>query len=100
MIRRHWTKYRDSDNIGIVTGPRSGLVVIDLDNRDGKDGSETLAALEAEHGKLTSLPTAFTVPGTISELGVNASTFGVMAATSAASSARPPDREDHSGLEM
>ena len=37
-------------NVGIATGARSGLVVLDVDPRHG--GDEQLAAFEAEHGKL------------------------------------------------
>lgn len=37
-------------NIGIATG--RGLFVLDIDNKDGKNGSATLARLELEHGDL------------------------------------------------
>jgi len=39
-----------ANNIGIVCGPESGLLVIDVDPRHG--GEESLAALIAEHGAL------------------------------------------------
>lgn len=37
-------------NVGIVTGEKSGIVVLDIDPRH--DGDETLAALEKKHGPL------------------------------------------------
>jgi hypothetical protein len=48
QIRRWWTRWRGA-NIGLLTGSRSGLVVIDIDPRNG--GDLTLGDLEAEHGK-------------------------------------------------
>lgn len=36
-------------NLGIATGSRSGVIVLDV---DGPDGEKALAALEREHGKL------------------------------------------------
>jgi len=41
------------ENIGILTGERSGLVVLDIDPKNG--GSESLAELEAEHGTIETL---------------------------------------------
>jgi Predicted ATPase len=38
-------------NIGIATGQRSGLTVVDIDIGEGKQGAETWAALIAEHGE-------------------------------------------------
>lgn len=43
--------YRDA-NIGIATGPISGIVVIDVDQKNGHDGKASLKALQAEVGKL------------------------------------------------
>lgn len=48
-IRKWWTKWPDA-NIGIRTGAESGLVVLDIDPRNG--GEDSLAELEAVHGKL------------------------------------------------
>lgn len=49
-----WTgnfwQYQPNINIGIRTGSRAGIAVIDIDPRHG--GNESLAALEAEHGPL------------------------------------------------
>lgn len=42
-IKRWWGKYPDA-NIAIVTGPESGLVVVDVDPRHG--GNETKKKLE------------------------------------------------------
>jgi len=49
LIRKWWNKHPDA-NIGIATGVGSGLVVVDIDPRNG--GTETLKALEQELGKL------------------------------------------------
>jgi len=38
--------------IGLRTGNASGLFVIDIDNKNGINGFETLAALEEKYGKL------------------------------------------------
>ena len=43
-----WRRWPDA-NVGVVTGAASGLVVLDIDLPDGPD---TLARLEAEHGRL------------------------------------------------
>ena len=45
-----WWRRWPAANVGIATGVRSGLVVLDVDPRHG--GDEQLVALEAEHGKL------------------------------------------------
>ncbi|MGY4166337.1 bifunctional DNA primase/polymerase [Bradyrhizobium sp. USDA 4529] len=44
MFRRY-----PSDDLGIVTGASSGLWVLDVDNKNGKNGSATLEALQREH---------------------------------------------------
>src|SRR5690606_14124825 len=43
-------KARPNANVAIVTGSRSGLVVLDVDPRNG--GDESLRALERQHGEL------------------------------------------------
>ena len=48
-IDAHWQRHPDA-NIGIATGARSGLVVIDVDPRHG--GNVSLEALEAQYGPL------------------------------------------------
>lgn len=57
---RLWSEALSGDpldyNIGIITG--SGLFVLDIDNKNGKDGSITLERLELRHGDL---PPTFTV---------------------------------------
>lgn len=45
-----WWARRPDANIGIATGSRSKLVVLDVDN--GKGGAESLLALQVEYGKL------------------------------------------------
>ena len=46
-----WTRWPDA-NIGIATGPDSGVFVVDLDIKDGVDGLATLQRLEEENGSL------------------------------------------------
>lgn len=48
-IKAWWIKFRDP-NAGVVTGKRSGVVVLDIDPRHG--GDETLDDLQAKHGRL------------------------------------------------
>lgn len=51
QIIKWWEKLPTS-NVGVLCGPRSGLLVVDLDVKPtrGIDGRAALAALEAEHG--------------------------------------------------
>ena len=55
-IKRCWARNPDL-NVGIATGAKSGIFVVDIDPRHG--GDETWVALVSEHGK---------VPGTIEAL--------------------------------
>ncbi len=48
-IERWWKRW-PSANLGVPTGEKSGLVVLDVDPDDG--GLESLARLEREHGPL------------------------------------------------
>ena len=48
-IQEWWSQWPDA-NVGIVTGTRSGLVVLDIDRRNG--GDDSLADLERAHGSL------------------------------------------------
>lgn len=50
VIVSGWWDQWPSANVGIVTGAGSGVVVLDIDPRDG--GNETLAELGDEHGQL------------------------------------------------
>lgn len=47
-IRKWWGDWPDA-NVGVVTGPSSGVVVIDV---DGEAGEESLAQLQARYGRL------------------------------------------------
>src|SRR5690349_20015718 len=47
---RNWWAVSPNANVGIVTGAQSGLVVLDIDPRNG--GEESLADLERQHGVL------------------------------------------------
>jgi len=48
-IRRWWRKWPDA-NIGILTGAKSGLVVLDVDDGCDRPGSEELARIRKQHG--------------------------------------------------
>lgn len=54
--------YRDH-GVGILTGPTSGIWVLDVDVSDGKRGDETLAALETMHGPLPATVRSITGSG-------------------------------------
>lgn len=56
MIREWWSRWPDA-NIGIATGPGSGIFVLDL---DGEKGRASLAALETQHGPLPATLTSIT----------------------------------------
>ncbi|MEX5711981.1 bifunctional DNA primase/polymerase [Parafrankia sp. FMc6] len=58
VIRGWWARWPDA-NVGIATGPRSGLAVLDLDPRSG--GAESLTELETRVGLLPG--TAMVVTG-------------------------------------
>lgn len=59
-IVRHWWSKHPNANIGITTGPKSGLVVIDIDPRHG--GMESLKAL-SKLGGFPITPEVFTGGG-------------------------------------
>ncbi|GGD19447.1 bifunctional DNA primase/polymerase [Sinisalibacter lacisalsi] len=50
-INEWWSNYPGA-NIGIATGPISGLFVVDVDDGPSKTGFVSLQTLEAEHGQL------------------------------------------------
>jgi hypothetical protein len=51
VLRRWWHLY-PNHGVGIVTGVESGIFVLDVDISGDKQGDETLADLEHEHGAL------------------------------------------------
>jgi hypothetical protein len=53
-ISKWWQKWR-SANIGVQTGAESGLVVLDVDVKNGQPGLQSLAELERQHGRLETL---------------------------------------------
>lgn len=55
--------FTDEHNIGVATGEASGLIVLDLDVKGGKNGFDSLAQLETEHGPLPATLTAKTGSG-------------------------------------
>ena len=61
---REWWKRSPASNIGIATGPASGgLLVIDLDDKNGKNGPEELQKWEKEHDPLPATLRARTASG-------------------------------------
>lgn len=58
-----WFSHWPNANLGMMTGQRSGVVVLDVDN--GHGGSESLLALVAEHGRLPDTPQSLTGGGGI-----------------------------------
>ena len=60
LVAGWWARWPTA-NVGILTGKRSGLVVLDVDPRHG--GDDSLAALEAEHGRLPETPLVVTGGG-------------------------------------
>ena len=57
QIIKWWLQFPNA-LIGLPTGKRNGLLVIDIDNKEGQKGYESLKQLEALHG---SLPGTYTV---------------------------------------
>lgn len=53
-IAKWWERWR-SANIGVQTGANSGIVVLDVDVKNGVPGLESLAELERQHGELVTL---------------------------------------------
>jgi hypothetical protein len=62
-IERWWGLEHPSAGIGIVTGHESDLCVIDVDDKPGKFGSDTLESYCEEHGRLPDTPTVLTPTG-------------------------------------
>src|SRR5207248_2754294 len=59
-LRRWWTEYPDA-GIGVRTGKKSGIIVIDVDRKDGKvDGPASLLPLYQQFGILPKTKTAGT----------------------------------------
>lgn len=59
VIRGWWQTWPDA-GVGILTGPRSGIWVLDV---DGQLGADSLADLEREHGPLPATPLSLTGSG-------------------------------------
>lgn len=62
-VIRGWFVQWPHANIACATGPLSGVFVLDLDTKGGKNGIVTLAALELRHGELPVTWTARTPSG-------------------------------------
>ena len=62
-IRTWWTGPYKDHGIGIVTGPETGMFVLDVDITDTKAGDETLADLEQRYGPLPDTLTSITGSG-------------------------------------
>lgn len=59
-IMEWWTRWPDA-NVGVATGPSSGIIAIDIDPRH--EGDESLADLEGKNGKLPDTVEAVTGGG-------------------------------------
>ena len=59
---KDWWKSWPDDNIGLACGP-SGLCVVDVDMKKGKNGQATLDALELDYGQLPHTLSAVTPSG-------------------------------------
>ncbi len=60
QIKAWWKRWPEA-NVGVATGLRSNIFVLDIDDRHG--GYETLASLEAQHGRIPQVPTVLTPGG-------------------------------------
>jgi len=58
-IRAWWTKWPDA-NVGIATGSPADIIVVDMDNKRGVNGSGNLAALSSSLGGIPETLTATT----------------------------------------
>lgn len=64
-IQNWWTE-KSYANIGVVTGAKSGIIVLDIDtkpNKHGKTGLDSLKEIEAQYGKLPRTVSAITGSG-------------------------------------
>ncbi len=60
---REWSEKCPAANWAMPTGKMSGFCVLDVDLHEGKNGDETLSALERTHGKLPDTATVLTPSG-------------------------------------
>ena len=60
-----WTQLYRGHGVGVATGPKSGIFVLDVDVAGDKRGDETLASLENKYGQLPPTPTVITPSGGI-----------------------------------
>jgi hypothetical protein len=58
-----WWKAYPGANIGIACGQKSGIFVVDLDEKQGKSGRQALAELEEQNGYLPETPEQITPSG-------------------------------------
>lgn len=58
QVRAWWRDEFHGANVGILTGNASGITIVDLDYRpdEGKNGLASLAALEEQHGEISTGP--------------------------------------------
>ncbi|MGA1785054.1 MAG: bifunctional DNA primase/polymerase [Pontimonas sp.] len=65
IVREWFTNTYKGAGIGIATGKAANrqFFVLDIDDKNGKSGSDTLADLETEHGKLPDTVTVLTPTG-------------------------------------
>lgn len=77
-IHAWWDEHPDA-NIGVVTGPDSGLWVLDI---DGAEGFDTITSLAAEHGALPRTRVVRTGSGGIHYYWIHPADFTVVNSTS------------------
>lgn len=58
-----WFTRNQNANIGIATGPASGVWVLDIDVKDGALGEQSFAELERQHGQLPATRKCVTASG-------------------------------------
>jgi hypothetical protein len=58
---REWWRIEPKAAVGVATGAKSGILVIDIDTKKGKNGEETLEEIEKELGRLPETKTAITM---------------------------------------
>lgn len=61
--KKEWGGKNSTNNVGIVTGKPSGLIVLDIDNHDNDTGTKAIEALQEQYGCLPSTWTCNTGGG-------------------------------------
>lgn len=62
IIKEWWNRWPDA-NVSIPTGSKSGLIVLDIDVKNGQPGFDSVGELEKKHGLLPKTPTSLSPSG-------------------------------------